>query len=104
MLKYGSKVADPDFVPGQKETKSQITYNPYSLKDYKQIKQQDNRVKELSKGLGANIGDEKWQHAQDKKQKQAEYDRKLREMNKQFGVMVTENAGQRNAERYGTLW
>ena len=67
MLKYGSQVANPDFVPGQKETKSQITYNPYSLKDYKQMKSQDVKGKELSRGLGANTGDEKWQLAQEKK-------------------------------------
>lgn len=83
MLKYGSKIADPDFKPGQnKETKSQITYNPYSLKEYKQMKQKDTKGKEMSRGLGANIGDDKWQQAQEKKQKQAEYASKLREMNK----------------------
>ena len=60
MLKYGSKVADPDFRPGQKDTKSQITYVPHSLKEYKQIQQNDVKIRSLSKGLGPNIGDEKW--------------------------------------------
>ena len=50
------------------------------------------KVKDLSKGLGSNIGDEKWQAALEKKRKQEDFDKKLRNMNKKYGVVVTENS------------
>jgi hypothetical protein len=37
---------------------STITYNPYNMKDFEKIKKQS--IKDMPKGLGANIGDENW--------------------------------------------
>ena len=44
----------------------------------------------MPRGLGANIGDEKWHLAQDKKEKAREYSRKLQKDNKKFGLMNAE--------------
>lgn len=55
VLKYGSKMADPNFKPGAKtEARSTITYNPYSMKDYRNIKNSDMnpRNRELPRGTG----------------------------------------------------
>ena len=48
----------------------------------------------MPKGLGPNTGDEKWSAALDRKAKQQEYAEKLRDMNKKFGVMVSDNSPQ----------
>ena len=75
MLKYGSKMADPNFKPGAKtEAQSTITYNPYSLKDYRNIKNSDMnpRNRELPKGLGPTW-DEKRAEAARAKEQQKKY-------------------------------
>tara|TARA_B110000285_G_C15096150_1_gene602090 strand:- start:678 stop:821 length:144 start_codon:yes stop_codon:yes gene_type:complete len=41
----------------------------------------------MPKGLGANIGDEKWENAVSKKEKIAKYSNQLRNMNKKFGLL-----------------
>ena len=48
---------------GMKSTQKEVqsNYDPYSIEDYKKIKAP---VKEMPKGLGSNMGDEKWQNAQ----------------------------------------
>ncbi len=50
-------------------------YNPYTLKDYKHLKDLPNS---RAGGLGANMGGEEWEKAQRKREAQREYERNLR--------------------------
>ena len=105
VLKYGSAMADPNFKPGAKtDAKSSITYNPYSVKDYKELqsKMNDPKFKELPKGLGPSTGNENWQKALDKKEKQKQYADRLRDMNKKYGVVVTENSPAISTAKFGS--
>lgn len=45
--------------------KSSVTYKPYSLKEFKSLKEQTKQQR--LGGLGANIGSDNWQEAQKKK-------------------------------------
>ena len=47
---------------GGGDRQSHVTYNPYKMKDYKKIKETVEK-KIAPKGLGSNIGDDKWQIA-----------------------------------------
>jgi hypothetical protein len=51
-------------VDNNKDRTSQITYKPYNYKDYKKMKHEV--TKEPAKGLGSNIGDSKWQEANER--------------------------------------
>ena len=54
------------------ESKSQVSYNPYSQKDYKKIVKQTEDMK-LARGLGHNMGDETWEQAKSKFNRQNEF-------------------------------
>lgn len=82
-LKQSKKVMKS--VDHNTDNRSQITYNPYKLGDYKKIS--GNVAKEMSRGLGANIGDNKWTEEQEKLQRKNKFAEQLRQNNKKFGLM-----------------
>lgn len=54
-----------------KDQQSQMTYNPYNIKDYEKVKAE--QIKDMARGLGSNIGSEAQQKAQDKREKEKKY-------------------------------
>ena len=52
------------------------------MKDFKAIKQKDEKAQPLSRGLGPNIGSEEWNTAQKKLKASKDYAKDLREMNR----------------------
>ena len=67
------------------DMRSQITYNPYKMKDFKKIQQ--GVGKEPARGLGSNVGNQEWNKAQDARDKVKGYSDKLREQNRMFGLV-----------------
>ena len=64
---YDPKSVQPIVKSAQmEETKTQLTYNPYKMKDFKKMQEKQSV---LAKGLGSNIGDDKWHLANEKKER-----------------------------------
>ena len=57
------------------ETKTQLTYNPYKIKDFRKMQE---KQPNLAKGLGSNIGDERWQLANEKQERLKKYSQNLK--------------------------
>ena len=47
----------------------------------------------MPKGLGSNVGDDKWQKSQEQKEKIKKFSNDLRSMNKKYGLMTNSPGG-----------
>jgi len=63
-------------------------YKPYSLKDYKEIK---NQVPQNSRGLGPNINNEDWQKRKEKLERITQFSENVRVFNSQLIIPVFHN-------------
>lgn len=68
------------------ERKSTVTYNPYTVKDYKKV-QVTVQTQKPARGLGSNKGDERWNLANDIQERKKKFSDNLRSQNKKFGLM-----------------
>lgn len=93
-----SKLANPEHpvrkimksVDNNKDRASQITYKPYNYSDYQKMKK--DVAKQPPKGLGSNVGDDKWNDAYEKIERQKEFSKKLNDQNRKFGLMNAEKS------------
>jgi len=76
-----------------------MTYNPYNLKDFMEVKEKDQQ-KELARGLGSNVGGADWQKTIDKREKEKKFSEQLRTLNKKHGLLNVERKPDKSPPAY----
>jgi len=67
-------------VDGKAESRRSVNYKPYTLREYKDMfDKADDFVTKVRGGLGANIGNEKWQKEHEKRQRMKEFASKMKQ-------------------------
>lgn len=67
-------------VDGKAGTRRSVNYKPYTLREYKDMfDKADDFVTKVRGGLGANIGGDKWQKENEKRQRMKEFASKMKQ-------------------------